>query len=182
MKVGFIGLGHMGTGMASSLLRAGHEVTVYNRTKAKAEVLTAQGAKAATTIAEACLGDAVITMLANDAAVESDGLREDGDKGIAFPGFSRINRSNKRKVNFRAGRELVRLREGRRRGRTNQCECQQKRNCNFHENPPACTSVQVIPVTWGSGPRRGTRRWRADLAFAAGKSKAVGEELQPLLV
>jgi glycerol-3-phosphate dehydrogenase len=71
MKVGFIGLGHMGTGMASSLLRAGHEVTVYNRTKAKAEVLTAQGAKAATTIAEACLGDAVITMLANDEAVES---------------------------------------------------------------------------------------------------------------
>jgi 3-hydroxyisobutyrate dehydrogenase-like beta-hydroxyacid dehydrogenase len=79
MKVGFIGLGHMGTGMASSLLKAGHEVTVYNRTKAKAEVLTAQGAKAATTIAEACLGDAVITMLANDEAVESVVL---GRKGV----------------------------------------------------------------------------------------------------
>jgi 3-hydroxyisobutyrate dehydrogenase-like beta-hydroxyacid dehydrogenase len=78
MKVGFIGLGHMGTGMASSLLRAGHEVTVYNRTKAKAEVLTAQGAKAATTIAEACLGDAVITMLANDEAVESVVLGRNG--------------------------------------------------------------------------------------------------------
>jgi 3-hydroxyisobutyrate dehydrogenase-like beta-hydroxyacid dehydrogenase len=78
MKVGFIGVGHMGTGMASSLLRAGHEVTVYNRTKAKAEVLTAQGAKAATTIAEACLGDAVVTMLANDEAVESVVLGRNG--------------------------------------------------------------------------------------------------------
>jgi 3-hydroxyisobutyrate dehydrogenase-like beta-hydroxyacid dehydrogenase len=78
MNVGVIGLGHMGTGMASSLLRAGHEVTVYNRTKTKAEVLTAQGAKAATTIAEACLGDAVITMLANDEAVESVVLGRNG--------------------------------------------------------------------------------------------------------
>jgi 3-hydroxyisobutyrate dehydrogenase-like beta-hydroxyacid dehydrogenase len=78
MKVGFIGLGHMGAGMASSLLKAGHEVTVYNRTKAKAKALTAQGAKAATTIAEACLGDAVITMLANDAAVESVVLGRNG--------------------------------------------------------------------------------------------------------
>jgi 3-hydroxyisobutyrate dehydrogenase-like beta-hydroxyacid dehydrogenase len=32
MKVGFVGLGHMGSGMAASLLKAGHEVIVYNRT------------------------------------------------------------------------------------------------------------------------------------------------------
>jgi 3-hydroxyisobutyrate dehydrogenase-like beta-hydroxyacid dehydrogenase len=36
MKVGFIGLGHMGAGMAANLLKAGHAVTVYNRTRAKA--------------------------------------------------------------------------------------------------------------------------------------------------
>src|SRR6266446_427115 len=47
MKVGFIGLGHMGTGMAANLLRAGHEVTVYNRTPGKAQGLVAQGARAA---------------------------------------------------------------------------------------------------------------------------------------
>ena len=70
MKVGIIGLGHMGAGMASNLLKAGHEVTVYNRTPAKAEALVAQGAKAAASIADACRGDAVITMLANDEAVE----------------------------------------------------------------------------------------------------------------
>jgi 3-hydroxyisobutyrate dehydrogenase-like beta-hydroxyacid dehydrogenase len=70
MKVGIIGLGRMGVGMAASLLKAGHEVAVYNRTAAKAEALVAQGAKVAASIADACRGDAVITMLANDEAVE----------------------------------------------------------------------------------------------------------------
>ena len=44
MKVGFIGLGHMGTAMATSLLQAGHEVAVYNRTPGKAQGLIDQGA------------------------------------------------------------------------------------------------------------------------------------------
>ena len=79
MKVGIIGLGRMGAGMAANLLKAGHEVTVYNRTPAKAEALVAQGAKAAAGIADACRGDAVITMLANDEAVESVVL---GDGGV----------------------------------------------------------------------------------------------------
>ena len=71
MKVGFIGLGHMGAGMAASLLKAGHDVIVYNRTRTKVEALVAQGAKAAASVSDACSGDAVITMLANDDAVES---------------------------------------------------------------------------------------------------------------
>src|SRR3989441_10618586 len=71
MKVGFIGLGHMGAGMAANLLRTGHDVTVYNRTRTKVEALVAQGAKAVGSVADACSGDAVITMLANDDAVES---------------------------------------------------------------------------------------------------------------
>ena len=52
-------------------LKAGHQVTVYNRTPGKAEALFAQGARAAASIFEACQGHAVITMLANDDAVES---------------------------------------------------------------------------------------------------------------
>jgi 3-hydroxyisobutyrate dehydrogenase-like beta-hydroxyacid dehydrogenase len=78
MKVGFIGLGHMGAGMAANLLKAGHDVTVYNRTRAKAEALIAKGAKLAESVAEACNGDAVVTMLANDEAVESVVLGPDG--------------------------------------------------------------------------------------------------------
>jgi 3-hydroxyisobutyrate dehydrogenase-like beta-hydroxyacid dehydrogenase len=70
MKVGFIGLGHMGSGMAASLLRAGFEVTVNNRTPEKAKPLIEQGARAAAQVADACRGDVVITMLADDAAVE----------------------------------------------------------------------------------------------------------------
>jgi 3-hydroxyisobutyrate dehydrogenase-like beta-hydroxyacid dehydrogenase len=71
MKVGFIGLGHMGAGMAANLLKAGHDVTVYNRTRTKIEALVAQGARAAASVSDACSGDAVMTMLANDDAVES---------------------------------------------------------------------------------------------------------------
>jgi 3-hydroxyisobutyrate dehydrogenase-like beta-hydroxyacid dehydrogenase len=70
MKVGFIGLGHMGAAMAGRLLQAGHEVTVYNRTPGKAQGLIDRGARAAARLADACQGDAVITMLADDDAVE----------------------------------------------------------------------------------------------------------------
>lgn len=79
MKVGLIGLGHMGAGMAANLLKAGHEVTVYNRTPAKAEALIEKGAQAAAQVAEACRGDAVITMLADDEAVERVVY---GDQGV----------------------------------------------------------------------------------------------------
>ena len=44
MKLGFIGLGHMGSAMAANLLAAGHDLTVYNRTKAKAAPLVKRGA------------------------------------------------------------------------------------------------------------------------------------------
>ncbi|HML30523.1 MAG TPA: NAD(P)-dependent oxidoreductase [Hyphomicrobium sp.] len=71
MRVGFIGLGHMGSAIATNLLKAGHEVTVYNRTRAKAEALVSHGAKIASTPGEACSGDAVFTMLADDKALES---------------------------------------------------------------------------------------------------------------
>jgi 3-hydroxyisobutyrate dehydrogenase-like beta-hydroxyacid dehydrogenase len=79
MHIGFIGLGQMGAGMAANLAKAGHDVTVYNRTRAKAEALVAQGAKAAASVSDTCRGDAVITMLANDYAVENVVL---GDEGI----------------------------------------------------------------------------------------------------
>lgn len=57
MKVGFIGLGHRGAGVAANLLKSGHKVTVYNRSRAKAEALIAREAKEAATIADACRGD-----------------------------------------------------------------------------------------------------------------------------
>ena len=79
MKVGFIGLGNMGSGMATNLLKAGHEVTVYNRTPSKARALVEQGAHHAAQVADACRGDAVITMLSDDSAVEGVVF---GDAGV----------------------------------------------------------------------------------------------------
>ncbi len=78
MKVGFIGLGKMGRGMAANLLKAGHEVVVYNRSPGQAQALVEQGAREAASVADACGGDVVFTMLANDAAVEQVVLGEAG--------------------------------------------------------------------------------------------------------
>jgi 3-hydroxyisobutyrate dehydrogenase-like beta-hydroxyacid dehydrogenase len=71
MKIGFIGLGNMGAGMAASLLKAGHEVAVYNRTASKADALVRLGAKAHGSVAAVCAAQVVITMLADDDALES---------------------------------------------------------------------------------------------------------------
>jgi 3-hydroxyisobutyrate dehydrogenase-like beta-hydroxyacid dehydrogenase len=75
MKVGFIGLGIMGAAIAPNLVTAGHEVTVWNRSPEKADPLVAKGAIRAAKPAEASRGDAVFTMLSDDAAVE--GVSED---------------------------------------------------------------------------------------------------------
>ncbi|HML08879.1 MAG TPA: NAD(P)-dependent oxidoreductase [Xanthobacteraceae bacterium] len=70
MKVGFIGLGRMGEVMVRRLIDGGHEVGVYNRTAAKSEALTKFGAKVTDSVAAAArYGEAVFTMLADDAAV-----------------------------------------------------------------------------------------------------------------
>jgi 3-hydroxyisobutyrate dehydrogenase-like beta-hydroxyacid dehydrogenase len=69
MKAGFIGLGNMGLPMARNLLKAGHEVTVYNRTRERAESLRTEGATIAGQAADTCGSDILITMLADDRAV-----------------------------------------------------------------------------------------------------------------
>ncbi len=69
MKIGFLGLGQMGHGMAANLIKAGHEVTLYNRSRDKAAGLNAP---IAATPGEAAAGkDVVFTMLAHDAALEA---------------------------------------------------------------------------------------------------------------
>ncbi len=71
MKVGFIGLGQMGQAMAGRLLDAGHGLTVYNRSRAAAEALRAKGAAVAAEAVRTLDAEIVITMLADDAAVEA---------------------------------------------------------------------------------------------------------------
>lgn len=71
MNLGFIGLGGMGSPIAANLLAAGHDVTVYNRTRARSEALASSGARVAGTVAEAAGAPVTMTMLADDDAVEA---------------------------------------------------------------------------------------------------------------
>jgi 3-hydroxyisobutyrate dehydrogenase-like beta-hydroxyacid dehydrogenase len=72
MNIAFIGLGNMGSAMATNLLKAGHTLSVYNRSRARADELKPLGARVASTPGEAAAGaEVAITMLADDHAVES---------------------------------------------------------------------------------------------------------------
>ncbi len=82
MRIGFIGLGNMGSGMAHNLLGAGHDVTVYNRSPEKMAALAERGATPAQTVAAACDNEVVISMLADDAALEAVTFGLDGAAGI----------------------------------------------------------------------------------------------------
>jgi 3-hydroxyisobutyrate dehydrogenase-like beta-hydroxyacid dehydrogenase len=71
MNLAFIGLGKMGAGMARNLLRAGHTVAVYNRSREKADALAADGACVADSPADACQdAEVVMTMVADDHALD----------------------------------------------------------------------------------------------------------------
>lgn len=71
MKIGFIGLGQMGRGMAARLLERGHTLVVWNRSRSAAEALRESGATVAEHPEETGASEVVITMLADDAAVEA---------------------------------------------------------------------------------------------------------------
>jgi 3-hydroxyisobutyrate dehydrogenase-like beta-hydroxyacid dehydrogenase len=81
MKIGFIGLGQMGSAMAANLVKAGHDVAVFNRNPEKSRPLLELGAHQAASVADACTGEAVITMLADDAAAADIALADDGIVG-----------------------------------------------------------------------------------------------------
>ena len=108
MKVGFIGLGNMGSGMAANLFRAGHELTVYNRTPEKRRPLIELGARVAGTVAEACTGEVVITMLADDSALRRMVLEEDGIVDTLRQGATHISMST---VSVELTRDLTQAHE-----------------------------------------------------------------------
>ena len=95
MKVGFIGLGAMGSAMASNLIKAGHEVTVWNRSPGPTEPLASLGAKVVRSADRAVLGDVLFSMLANDQAVRdvfiTGGLLDAMDKGIVHVNHATIS-------------------------------------------------------------------------------------------
>ncbi|WP_213804818.1 NAD(P)-dependent oxidoreductase [Granulicella sp. dw_53] len=71
MRVAFLGLGQMGSAVARHLMKAGHELTVWNRTAAHAEPLKREGAKVAASASDAVAGcEVIFTMVTDDAALE----------------------------------------------------------------------------------------------------------------
>jgi 3-hydroxyisobutyrate dehydrogenase-like beta-hydroxyacid dehydrogenase len=116
MKIGFIGLGIMGSRMAANLQKKGHELVVYNRTKQKADPLIANGAIWAPTPADVAKQVTIIfTMLAKpDAVAETALLGKNGflshlvvnslwiDCSTVSPAFSRLmaNEAKQRKIRF----------------------------------------------------------------------------------
>ena len=87
ISVALLGLGTMGAGMASNLLKAGFPLAVYNRTRAKADALGKAGARIAETPADAARGASVIiSMLADDTASRAAWIGENGALAVAAPG------------------------------------------------------------------------------------------------
>lgn len=94
MKIAFVGLGNMGSGIARNLLRAGHQVIAFNRTRAKAEALEVDGAQVAASPAEAARNaEVVMTMLADDAAVGEVVFGEGGIAEAMPPGAVHVSHS-----------------------------------------------------------------------------------------
>ena len=94
MRVGFLGMGTMGKAMAANLVKAGHAVTVWNRSPAPAAELAALGAMVAATPDGTVGGEAVISMLADDAstkAVISDDLLATAAKGLVHVNMATVS-------------------------------------------------------------------------------------------
>ena len=93
-KIGFLGLGEMGTPMAGRLLQAGHEVVVWNRSPERTAVLAKEGASVAASPAKAAAGrDVIITMLATPEALEQVLFGADGLAHALSPGQVLIDMS-----------------------------------------------------------------------------------------
>lgn len=94
MKAAMIGLGSMGLPMAQNLLKAGVELTVWNRTKSRADELIAKGARWAETPAQAAQGQQiVITMVSKDSVLEEVTLGEHGFARVLKNGAVHVSMS-----------------------------------------------------------------------------------------
>jgi len=105
MNVAFIGLGAMGKAMAANLIKAGHSVRVWNRSRGPVDELASQGARPLANAHDAFAGDAVLSMLADD-----DALRSVIDEGRVLegtpPGLVFVNMAT---ISIALARELTNL-------------------------------------------------------------------------
>jgi 3-hydroxyisobutyrate dehydrogenase-like beta-hydroxyacid dehydrogenase len=105
MDIGFIGLGNMGKAIAANLIRADHQLYVWNRSRAPAEELAALGARIAAKPADTAHGVVLMSMLADDDAYRTV-LLEGGVLAHASPGLIHVNLGT---ISVALARELAQL-------------------------------------------------------------------------
>jgi 3-hydroxyisobutyrate dehydrogenase-like beta-hydroxyacid dehydrogenase len=115
VKVAFIGIGKMGLPMAGNVLRAGHELTVFNRTSSRCDPLRDDGATVATSAAEAVRGaEVLVTMVADGAAVDAqlegdEGFLADAPEGLVWMEMSTIGPTAARRFAARAAEAGIQM-------------------------------------------------------------------------
>ena len=163
MRVGFIGLGGMGSGIAKNLIKAGHELAVYNRTRSRADEFVTLGARVAATPAEAASGaDVVITMLADDRAVEDTMFDPGNAIGSLSSGAVHISMST---ISVALSRRLARAHQER---------GQQYISAPVFGRPDAAAAAKLFVVA--AGPSRELERCRALLDAIGQKTFFAGED------
>ncbi len=143
MRIGFLGLGTMGEPIANNLRKAGHELTVWNRTRSKADHIVSKGGKLARTARECAAGkDLVFTCLSDEKALDAvldgpDGALAGLARGDTLVDMSTAGTRSARSVTSRAG----------------------DRGAAFVASPilgsrPAAEQAQVVLLVGGAGPAR----------------------------
>lgn len=165
MKVGFIGLGNMGSAIARNLIKAGHSLGVYNRTRSRAEAFASLGARVAETPAQAAAdAEALITMLADDAAVE-DVIFSPGNAIDALPaGAVHISMST---ISVRLSHRLA---------ESHRAKQQHYLAAPVFGRPDAAAAAKLFIVA--AGPTEQIERCRPLFDAMGQKTFVVGEEAQ----
>ena len=115
MKIGFIGLGTMGVGMALNILKAGHDVTVHNRTREKEEAVAGEGARRAESPRQAAEGaEIIITMVSDTPDVEAvvlgaEGIIHGAPQGAIVIDMSTINPAATRQMAEELGKKGIKM-------------------------------------------------------------------------
>ena len=115
MKVAFIGLGTMGAGMALNVLKAGHELTVHNRTREKEEIVAVEGARRTASPREAAAGVEVIVICVSDTPdveeiiLGSDGVIHGASEGAIVVDMSTISPTVTRRIAEKLGEKGVKM-------------------------------------------------------------------------
>jgi 3-hydroxyisobutyrate dehydrogenase-like beta-hydroxyacid dehydrogenase len=162
MELGFVGLGSMGAPMALNLVKAGHIVKVYNRTRSRVDPLLNAGATLAETPAAACSAGVVATMLADDAAVERVVMGEYGILAGLARGGLHISHST---ISTQLSRRL--------------CDAHRERGQTFLSapvfgRPDAADAARLVVVA--AGPQQAIERCHTELEAIGRKLVVLGND------